>query len=838
LAALKDRAAGATVASDEHDAVAPVRPATTTLVAVALVAATGLIWEIVLTRLASVVLSYHFAFVAVSLAVSGLGAGAALVYALPQDRGRRVAAPGAIASALMFTLVALLTPPIATSGTLIALTLLALLPFVALGITLSAVFRMHAASSTLLYGADLIGAGFGAAAAVLGLDVIGPFGTLFALAVMSATAALLLDRASNPMSSSVFTKGRGHGRSIAAALVLCMAAAGLVIQTIGTPLGIDYAALRNVPPDKTIGSLLHDSSRHARVVATRWDAYARTDVVITDDPSRRDVFVDGGAGTYMLRWDGNPLTQGGLRDDLETLPFVLGPHANVLIMGAGGGIDVVRALAAGARHVTAVELNGATVDAVRVAHAYNGNVLDHPGVTTIVDDGRHFLTRTREKYDVILLNLVYSGTAEGTSHALAESYIFTTQAFQTYLAHLTRQGRIGVVSHQGLEGTRTFTTGLEALHRTGLSYKDALMHATLLMTNNDTPEARPTLTIVSQPPLTGHQVRTLRSHGNGDLNLRPIWVPYLYQGALKQMAAGSQTLDQFLQGEDYNVGPTDDDRPFFFDFNPVLPDGLNAAIWFAVVLTALVIATVFFLREGPDEEVARRGGATARLPMGIWILGLYVALLGIGFMCVEVPVIQRFILILGEPVLALTVVLATLLVAGGVGSLIGARLCKHPDLQPVAPLMVAVLVLTALVVYPALQSTLLSLERTGALIGSAVVLVPLGLALGLPFPLGLHLAARVLPGDVALLWCLNALFSVLGSVMAAVIAVQGGFAMVLIVGALCYALAAAVLRLMLWRTKPYTRTMPREYSVSEKQVQDKHEQVPGYAASATGRTRM
>src|SRR5205823_1887027 len=177
--------------------------------------------------------------------------------------------------------------------------------------------------------------------------------------------------------------------------------AGVFVQVARAPLGIDYAALRDAPPDKTIVPILRDPTQHARIVDTRWDAFARTDVVATDDPSQRLVFTDGGAGTYMLRWNGRIATQTPLRNDLETLPFLLGPHANVLVIGAGGGIDVVRALVAGARHVTAVELNGATVAAVRAARAYNENVLDRPDVTTVDDDGRHFLAPSRARYDAI-----------------------------------------------------------------------------------------------------------------------------------------------------------------------------------------------------------------------------------------------------------------------------------------------------------------------------------------------------------------------------------------------------------------------------------------------------
>jgi hypothetical protein len=175
------------------------------------------------------------------------------------------------------------------------------------------------------------------------------------------------------------------------------------------------------------------------------------------------------------------------------------------------------------------------------------------------------------------------------------------------------------------------------------------------------------------------------------------------------------------------------------------------------------------------------------------------ALLGFGFMCVEVPLIQRYILVLGEPVRALAVVLCTLLVAGGAGSLLGGRLFSSTLALPLAPLIVALLVLVALLLLPGAASALLSVSAGGAIVASALLLVPLGLAMGMPFPLGLRLAARVLPGDVALFWAINALFSVLGAVGAAAIAVQYGFGVVLVTGAICYGVAAVVLALAVTR---------------------------------------
>ena len=763
-----------------RERIRPNRPALGLLLAMALLSAVGLVWEIDLTRFASVLLSYHYAFVAVSLAISGAGIGAALLYALPDALARRLAGPLSLASAAAFLLVASLLPSLAAQGTVVALVALALLPFLTLGGAVAALFRAQPGQASGLYGADLVGAGGGALGAIGGLNILGPFGVLLAAAVLAAVAALALGW------RPVTTLWRRRGRALGG-LLLCGSLLALVAQMVAAPLTIDYARLAGAPPDKTIVPVLRDSAQHARVIDTRWDAFARTDVVATSDRSRRLVFTDGGAGSYMAAWNGNPASQQGLHTDLESLPLLLGPHDRVLVIGAGGGIDVLRALATGARQVTAVELNGATVAAMRAERTYNGNILDYPGVTTVVDDGRHFLAHSPQRFDVILLNLVYSGAAEGTSNALAESYIFTTEAFRLYLDHLLPKGRVAVISHQALEGTRAFLTGLAALHSKGYSYADALSRAAVLMTNNATPESRPTLTLLQQDPFTQRLLALLRTRATGDLNLQPIYVPFLFQGAFKKLAAGQQTLGDFLQGSDYALAPTTDDRPFFFDLSNDLPEGLSAALWVSVLLLAAVLALVLLLRESPTPSHGRRSGA-------VWSLGAYVALLGLGFMCVEVPVIQRCILILGTPVLSLTVVLGTLLLAGGIGSFLSPRIFGGARRASIAPCATALVVLiVGLVVFSRVPSLLLPLGLAGTLVALTILLTPLGLLLGMPFPLGMQLAARVLPGDLALFWSINALFSVLGSVIAAAIAVEFGFGAVEVVGIVCYLLAAGVL---------------------------------------------
>lgn len=759
------------------------------IAAVSLLSAAGLAWEIILTRFASATLSYHYAFVAVSLAVGGLGLGAALVCASDRPASVRLAAWCALGTGVVFLPVPILLSPLVSAASLGGLILLGLPPFMAIGASLTAVFRAAPRQSFGVYAADLIGAGAGAVGSILLLDAAGPFTALFILAGLAGVAAWLMygQREQSAADEGETVHRRRSWPSALLPLVIILAAAGAVIQAQWGVFGIGYAQMAGAPPDKTIVTVLRTKANHARIISTHWDAFGRTDVVATADPTQRLIFTDGGAGTYMQRWNGRLQSQQALRGDLETVPFLLGPHRNVLIIGAGGGIDVLRALVAGAKHVTAVDWNAAAVATVRSERRYNGNILDRPNVRMVVDDARHFLARDRHHYDTILLNLVYTGAAEGTANALAENYLFTTNGFRIFLKHLSPRGRIGVISHQALEGLRAFTTGVEALHQRGLPYPDAMQRAAVLMTNNQTPEARPTLSVIQRAAFDGRELTYLRSRGNGDLNLTPLYVPSYFAGGFADVAQGRESLGEFLRGSDYNIGPTSDDRPFFYDLNLGWPEGLAVAVRYSILLLLGAMALALFfgwprIRRDPAGSVAA--------------LGLYMAATGAGFMCLEVPLIQQFILVLGEPTLALAVVLATLLIAGGIGSLVASWLFDRGVMPAVAPLAVGLVAVALRLILPSVQGALLAMPSAEAIAVSVLFLLPIGFVLGVPFPLGLRLAAQAAPNSIALFWTISAGYSMLGSVLAALIALELGFSAVLLLGAGFYMLGAVALYLV------------------------------------------
>lgn len=735
------------------------------------VSAAVLIFEVTLTRLFSVIFHYHYVFLAVSLAVLGLGLGALLGQILQSrlatDRGVKSLSVIPLALSLSFPLFAFLLVRLPSVRSVLLPAGMALVPFVLAGLFAALAFARFAPYSDLLYGADLLGAALGLLVALGLLALWGAFNVIIFLGAVAAVAALALTLVS------------GDLRTGMGALV-CLT---LAVTTLGLNLPLRFidlapAELAGAPRDKTMIHLLRDPDQKARIVYTAWDPFARVDVVETDDSAVKLVFTDGGAGSFMYRFDGDLSGVSHLRHTLEYLPFRSGGANRVLVLGAGAGKDILLALLAGSEAITAVEVNPAMVDATRRFADYNGGVLDRPGVQLIVGDARTFVERSSERYDLIYLNLVYTQAAEPGSQALVEGYIFTTQAFHAYLQRLKPGGRVAIISHQALEGSRAMITALQSLLEEGLTPPQALKHLALLMVPARDPTQRATVMILQKEPLTEAEIRGL-AEGAARLGLRPLFLPGVYEAPFAPLLEG-ETLPQYLTGDPtYDLSPTGDDKPFFFKLDPGLPAPVREALLTALALAGLIVGLAVW--RGARRRRSGGGGNLAGFVA-------YLALIGLGFMLVEVALIQRFQLLLGQPVLSLALVLGVLLLGGGLGSLMSGRVRPEGLATVISWVALAVggLVLLYLFILPAVIRLIMPAPLLVRSLTIVTLVLPLGFVMGMPFPSGLRLAQRDHAGEIPLLWGVNGVFSVLGSVLAVVIAMGWGFSRALALGAACY----------------------------------------------------
>ena len=736
--------------------------------ALLVLAAIGLAYEVALTRLFSLIFQYHYVFLIVSLAVLGLGIGAAVGH-LTRSRADGQA-PGSVALLLGVALigVAIALASVRSADRIALAAGLGLAPFVLLGWLNATIFARYAAYSALLYGADLFGAVLGLVGALALVEVVGAFGSVLALAGLAGLAAALL---------AWRWRGLVAGAGALAALGIGLALSGAVEY--------EPARLQDAPPDKTMTHVLQDPAAEAEILDTRWSTFARVDLVGIADEALRYVFTDAGAGSVMVRYDpANPAESAWLEQNVDNLPFAVEPRPDrVLILGAGAGKDVVQARLSGAETIAAVEINPTMVELTNDYADYTGDVFRLPGVTTAVTDGRNFIERADDRYDLIYLNLVYSQAATPGAAALAENYIFTREALAAYWGHLTEDGRIGAVTHNGPEGIRLFLGAIDMLRHEGMSLREALERVTLTTRRTTDPQARTAIVTVDRAPWTPERsqelFRLIEARG-----MSVLYIPHTHEQLLGGLATGELSLEQYIAGNDeFNYFPTTDDRPFFYHLDPGLPTALGTLLRAVVVLSLLYVALVVVTWSPRQVPLDRRAA---------W-LG-YFGLLGAGFMLVEIPLIQRFNLLLGAPALALSAVIGGMLLGASAGSLFSGRFTveRLPRLVMAAALATGLGVLAAIVLYPTLIDLALPLPLGARAALTVALLLPLGFVMGIAFPSGMRLAARTDPAGIPAHWGANAVASTLGSTLATVLAMTYGFSAALLLGAGLYFVVALV----------------------------------------------
>ena len=723
------------------------------LPALGLLSTAALLLEIALTRLLSTLYYPPYVFIVLSLAVLGIGLGAAAATARSSLRRIRYAGhyPGAAAvSALLLTVFAAWGAPFDLRALLF---ILVTLPFIFVGLTLALLFSAGAQASPQLYLADLAGAGLGALLAVPALDLLGGIDALLAAAVLLALSALLLSPA-------------GRRRRPLALLALSVVILGANVG--GQFLQVDMARLPAAKP-------IVDSLQGGELLDTRWDAFARTDLVQPAGGGPYRLYIDGAAGSIMPPAEDNDF----LLRDIGLFPFATQEPRRVFVIGPGGGLDVWFGLRTGAEEIVAVEVNRASVELVEAYAAYNGDLYGQDGVRVVYDEGRSVLRREGRRYQLIFMSQVVTLAAERRGYALVEESTYTVEAFQDYLDHLTPQGQLALKLYDEATLTRALSTALAALRQRGLSDAQALRHVIALL---DPRASSPIpLLIVRNTPFTAEDSLALGAVARR-AGFDPLYLPHvLARPPLDSVESGERTFDDIVAGAESDISPTTDDRPFFYQFERGIPTDLRPLLIGLVLLAVAGTALIIPLQRTATSSFER------------WS-PLYFGALGLGFMALEVAFIQQTRLFLGHPTLTVTTVLATLLIVGGLGSGAAGRWLPPAERPPAWPLVVVVgMAIVWTLLWPILSQNYLAAERPLRVALVIASLAPLALFMGMPFPLALRHVGRAGRRSVALAWAVNGVTTVAGSVLAISVAIVAGFSSVLVVGILAYAVAAAVL---------------------------------------------
>ena len=614
------------------------------LPAVFLISLSILIFEVALTRIFSVMLSYHFVFAIVSAAMLGLGAGGFLFKWLRASARDGAICAGALVCSLSLALSVMLivTLPIVGSSGLAGVRtwvyiVLAIVPFAAGGFVVAGLFQRFPRGSSLLYGSDLAGAAAGALLVVPAMDAWGGVNVVLLAAGVAAGGALLL--------------GLPHLRRVLPALAALIVFAGLFAAFAGSDAGPSVPIAND--PNKEMQGMLADPSLQARVIESRWSSFGRTDLVASDlQPNEMMIFVDGAAGSPMYNFD-------ALRKDREermqlemhsgeALPLrLLKPKdkRSALILGPGGGRDVVVALLGGVKKITAVEVNPDVVKIVRQYSDFSGGIYSgRRGVRTVVGDGRNFVRTTDERFDLIMAAIPVTKSSRSVDgYALTENGLFTAEAMREYLDRLTANGRLVFVAHNEVEIYKLLAIVLAAYREQGKSEAEAMRH---LYTVGS--EMMPALVVKKQPVTAGEADMIHEQLHELGFDKGVTFVPLIAQQtfgqlrmfdqALVDISTGSLSMATVAKETSFDLRPATDDRPFFYKYERGLPSPFGV---YAVVLALAVIVV------GVLAALPRRAGSTSRSFVGELrqnprlkgYLLLFFAL-GIGFMLVEIAFFQ------------------------------------------------------------------------------------------------------------------------------------------------------------------------------------------------------
>ena len=758
--------------------------------------------ELGLTRLLSVTTWYHFAFFAISLALLGLGASGVFVYAA-QQRLKVVPTPNllvfsafAFAGLSVLLMVLYLYTPLGVAGMknnfllLMFAILVGTAPFFAGGLYLTIAISRYSESITRVYAADLLGAAGGCLLFIPALGVFGGPGPMLGAAVLSLLGAL-----------GYIATPKMRRMTLA---LLSVAVGILTVQAVQPILDIQYGKDGPIRP-----SLFSEWNSYSRVAVydepqVDWGLSQAVDVVPA--PSLR-MDIDVSAGTAILLPDSREDVE-YLRYDVSALGHWLLPEdSKTLIIGPGGGRDIWTSLVFGARSVTGIEINSIIVDGVMQGAFFNrsAGIYAEPGVSVVVDDGRNYIARSDERYDLIQASLVdtWAATSAG-AFALTESNLYTVEAFVEYLSHLSDDGILSF-SRWRTGSQRLITLARAAGEELGWG---GIADRLFVAASHDLAGLSGVVTVVvSRQPLTGRQIGIL-TETSERLGFELLYAPAagndqsIGQPEFIELATAPD-LAPVLAASPTDISPVNDDKPFFFqssrlddlgsffrgflgDTARVRDDAPTAGIDLIVRLLVLSVFSVILfifvpLRFIPSEHAPRTDSALLHLS--------YFAFLGVGFIVMEVRLIQRFVLFLGHPVYALTVVLFSFLLGAGLGSAFSRRFGSPERVARWALVGVFALGIVYALELPDVLAAGLGLDRSLRIAVTLALLLPLSTLMGMPLPAGIRMLADRSSAMVAWAWGINGATSVLGSALAILLAVSLGFTAVTVIASVFYAAA-------------------------------------------------
>jgi spermidine synthase len=767
--------------------------------------------EVLDTRLLSVLTWYSLAFFVIAMGLCGLTAGALAVYVgepLSSDEAiaralSRAAREFALAVPVSYAALLILplrTEPVATTVVLFLVFSGALaLPFYPAGKAVAIAVTRTRFPVGRVYAVDLAGAALGAPLAPLALRFLDGGSAILLVGAVAALGSVLFARA-----------GRDAHETRKGALVLGLALAlfsGNTLTDHGLrPLWVKERAEAYAIMDAELWNSHSriEVFRPSKETAMMWGLGSRcTAPVVTE----RVLVIDGHAATPLYYAGESLESLRFLECDVSDVGNLLRPGGSAAIIGVGGSRDIQAALLAGHTRVVGIELNDRLLEILNGPMGEPTLVAHRPDVRLVHDDARSYLSRTHEQFHVVQASLIDTWAATGAgAHALGENGLYTLEAWRTFLARVEPGGIFTVTRWATVETSRMMALAVAALLDSGA--RTPRDHLALVS------GGLATTLVVGKDPFTPADSARLRQIAD-DKGFAVVVAPGEHVGAerLERLLSATtpRDVERATLTDDLDFRPSTDDRPFFFNvmrlrslFHP-LPDVTEGTLIGNLIATRMLGLTLFsslvFVLGSIVWPLSRRRQlaqpANRGVPAALVAAFFYFCLIGIGFMLVEIALLERLSLVLGHPLYALTVVLAALVASAGLGSLFSDALpFSRAPYCYLYPLLIVSVVVAFALEWPSLAPKIITYDTPVRLAWAALVTAAVGFPLGIAFPAGLSLVKRTYGDETPWLWGLNGAGSVVASSLAILVALTHGLTVLTLVGAACYALLIPAIYVM------------------------------------------
>lgn len=757
--------------------------------------------EIIFAKIFSVLSYYHFSSMIISIAMLGFGAaGAHITYKSRKDNLDL----SLIERNLLFFLISIVIVfylvikirfyPLSWDAdwtnqiSLVFLYLLMGFPFYFAGSIISSLFTLYPEKANTLYFTDMIGAGLGSLSSVFLLMIFPAPLILHLIAIIGLAFMALVS----------FFKKTIRVASLAFLLLFLF---------FSYKIESKNEILVHVPTGKSLFKWVKPWSKQKVVEYSKWNIIERLDVTRSIDSKiwgyggevspvfseqrckLRYLFKDGIMSSGILKIDKDIKEYEFLSGYLISAPYYIQPYTSAAVIGFGGGIDLLVALYHGVKNVMGIELNPEKVKILeKKYYQYSGKLIDR--CILIPWEGRHFLSRWKGKVDVIGTSGLdsYPALSSG-AYAMQESYIFTVESVISMLNHLTQNGVITttrIYFNPPRETLKLVVTMKEALRKSGIA--NPWRHFLILKGN------RWTNTLLKKTPFRDDELEKIKKWAS-KMEFDFFYIPdeKMSNAIDEYLRTSYEHEDEFIKSYPYRIEPATDNSPFFFQYYKwrhifnikkdkwaLMPIGLKIVIFSLIQITVLgliFIGVPLLFNRSPTKK-------RWQLPLA------YYAAIGLGFILIEIVLIQKLNYFLGGPIYALAVTLFTILTFSGLGSYL---VRKRNVTRKSVVISVFILICIALFLIFGLNfflNMLMPLNRVSRIAVSIIVLAPLAIFMGMPFPSGIvRLRKLEMENLIPLAWGVNSIFSVFGSVFCLFVSLNWGLNAAFLAGVAAYVFA-------------------------------------------------